>query len=393
MKVFPSGKGLIKAWVDHVPVDENAMAQVYATADMPFVHRHVALMPDVHWGIGATIGSVVPTIGAVIPAAVGVDIGCGMMAVKTTVAAKDLPDNLHHMRSQIERDVPVGFGMHNDDRAPELSLILQAGLSIITGLSEKITKRALNIRKQMGTLGGGNHFIEVCLDENDDVWVMLHSGSRGIGNALGTHFIALAKKDMERHFIHLPDADLAYLVEGSKHFDDYCCAVKWAQAYALENRRVMMNLVIAAMNRTMDSPFSWTEGAIECHHNYISWERHYGKNCMVTRKGAVHAGEGIWGIIPGSMGAKSFIVVGKGNRESFNSCSHGAGRVMSRTQARKEVSLDDHKKDTEGVECKKDASVLDETPKAYKNIDDVMKSQEDLVEIKHTLKQILCVKG
>jgi tRNA-splicing ligase RtcB len=386
----------VKIWTPDV--DEASIVQLSNTARMPFVDPWVAAMPDVHLGMGATIGSVVPTKGAIIPAAVGVDIGCGMMAVKTDVRPDDIP--LVKLRSAIEARVPVGFNRH-----AKLNPLQDA---IAEGLVDEFCKleqdhesfRAVSEHKnrvtlahQIGTLGGGNHFIEICLDENDDVWIMLHSGSRGIGNKIGMHFIGLAKQDMERHFIHLPDKDLAYLPEGTEHFDAYWAAVQWAQEYASVNRVVMMHSIHAAFHDIGLVIGGLAEKAINCHHNYVAREHHYGENLMVTRKGAIRARAGDMGIIPGSMGTRSYIVEGLGNPESFDSCSHGAGRRMSRTQARKTFTSEDLVAQTEGVECRKDKGVLDEIPGAYKDIDEVMENQTDLVKVKHTLKQIICVKG
>jgi len=391
----PSG-GLIKSWTRGVPVEDGARDQLKQIAELPFIFKWVAAMPDVHVGIGATVGSVIPTKGAVIPAAVGVDIGCGMMAQKTSLKASDLPDSLSALRAQIERDVPVGDNSYRDDRVPEASL--NAWASMDAGYN-KIMEKHPSIRegkkhKQLGTLGGGNHFIELCLDEEGSVWIMLHSGSRGLGNNMGRYFIELAKRDMEKHFINLPHKDLAYFPEGTQHFNDYVEAVYWAQNYAKVNRDIMMQRVIAALRHVKGiPPFTLLEKAVNCHHNYVELEHHYGENVYVTRKGAVRAREGDLGIIPGSMGAKSFIVRGKGNCESFHSCSHGAGRVMSRTKAKERITVEDHKKATANVECRKDAGVLDESPAAYKDIDTVMAAQSDLVEIVHTLKQVVCVKG
>jgi tRNA-splicing ligase RtcB len=369
---------------------------------MPFIHKHVAVMPDVHLGKGATVGSVIATRGAIIPAAVGVDIGCGMMALRTSLTADELPESLATLRSDIEQAVPHGFvttqgwsikGAHF--QAPESAWNRFAPLA--DRYKELADKHPKIVGKdnpvmQLGTLGGGNHFIELCLDEENRVWVMLHSGSRGIGNRIGSYFIERAKEDMRRYFINLPDQDLAYFPEGSPLFDDYCDAVEWAQEYAMENRKQMMGAVLRVMRKHLPA-FSSDLQAVNCHHNYISRENHFGANVFVTRKGAVRAREGDLGIIPGSMGARSFIVRGKGNAESFHSCSHGAGRVMSRAEARRQINLDEHVKATEHVECRKDAEVIDESPRAYKNIDDVMRSQEDLVSIEHTLRQVLCVKG
>ena len=392
----------IKLWTRGVPVDDKARAQLARTALLPFIFRHVAAMPDVHVGIGATVGSVIPTKGAVIPAAVGVDIGCGMMAARTSLAADDLPDSLERIRSAIERAVPhgreVGRGKRDigawGDPPPaivEAWATLAERFGMLTSKYPKLEKA--NSLIHLGTLGTGNHFIELCLDEDARVWVMLHSGSRGIGNAIGSFFIDLAKQDMRRWFINLPDEDLAYFPEGTAHFDDYVEAVGWAQDFAALNRRVMMTNIVRALRAEIAKPFEAELEAVNCHHNYVARERHFGENVLVTRKGAVRAAEGVMGIIPGSMGAKSFIVRGLGNREAFESCSHGAGRVMSRNEAKRQVTLAEHVADTAGVECRKDAEVIDETPRAYKPIKAVMAAQADLVEIVHTLKQVVCVKG
>jgi tRNA-splicing ligase RtcB len=364
---------------------------------LPFVYRHVAAMPDVHTGIGATIGSVIATLNAIIPAAVGVDIGCGMIACRLSLEAKDLTEALLKKAfDQISRDVPVGREQHKEDRAlTDYALPFGPQLQRMTEKHPQLLKsfgKASDWVRQMGSLGGGNHFIELCLDESDRIWVMLHSGSRGIGNTIGNYFIALARKDMERWMISLPDRDLAYFPEGTGHFDDYAEAVLWAQDYAYANRQAMLDLTLAALARHMPA-FQVTAEAVNCHHNYVTRENHYGQNVWVTRKGAIRAREGDLGIIPGSMGAKSFIVRGKGNPESFCSCSHGAGRKMSRTAAENAFTTEDLARQTEGVVCRKDKGVLDEIPGAYKDIDEVMANQDDLVEVVHTLKQVVCVKG
>jgi tRNA-splicing ligase RtcB len=392
----------VKMWTRGVAVDPKAREQLSRAAQMPFVFKHVAVMPDVHVGIGATVGSVIPTRGAVIPAAVGVDIGCGMMAARTSLHAADLPDNLEGVRRAIEQAVPHGrdVGRAKRDKGswgdppPEIVsawATLAERFKRITAKYPKLEKS--NNLVHLGTLGTGNHFIELCLDEDDRVWVMLHSGSRGVGNAIGSFFIQLAKEDMRKWFINLPDQDLAYFTEGTDHFDDYVEAVGWAQDYAALNRRMMMTNTIRAIRSVIAKPFDAELEAINCHHNYVQKENHFGENVLVTRKGAVRAAKGVMGIIPGSMGAKSFIVRGRGNKESFDSCSHGAGRLMSRTEAKKTFSLADHVAATEGVACRKDEGVIDETPAAYKPIEAVMAAQADLVEIVHTLKQVVCVKG
>jgi tRNA-splicing ligase RtcB len=391
-------------WTNGVPVEDAALQQLRNVASLPFIHRHVAAMPDVHWGMGATVGSVIATKGAIIPAAVGVDIGCGMMATMTSLTASDLPDNLHGIRTAIEAAVPHGRtdnGGANDRGAwgspPDAALsafgIVEQGLKEIADAHPRLAKAAERAPRHLGTLGTGNHFIEVCLDEAGRVWIMLHSGSRGIGNAIGQHFIEVAKQDMRKWFINLPDADLAYLPEGTDHFDAYVNAVHWAQDFARLNRETMMAAVIQAIRSEMGRDFDAATLAVNCHHNYVEKESHFGANVFVTRKGAVRARQGDMGVIPGSMGARSYIVRGKGNGESFCSCSHGAGRAMSRAEARRRFSIEDHIAATEGVECRKDAEVIDETPAAYKSIDAVMEAQADLVEIVHTLRQVVCVKG
>ncbi len=397
----------IKAWTKGVPIESAALDQLKNVAALPFIHKHVAVMPDVHFGRGATIGSVIPTKGAVIPAAVGVDIGCGMVAVRTGLASHDLPTNLKAWRLAIEEAVPHGAvkgsshnrgGFSHGDLPKANALIwrnkLEPGYNNILAKHKTVFHKA-NVH-QLGTLGGGNHFIEICLDESDRVWLMLHSGSRGLGNKIGMYFIALAKEDMKVHFVNLPDKDLAYLPEGTQHFDDYIYAMNWAQDFAQINRDLMVAQVFDALKREGGVPqekLLTHDVAVNCHHNYTTREHHYGQNVWLTRKGAVCARKGVMGIIPGSMGTKSFIVEGKGNPESFDSCSHGAGRAMSRSKAKKTFTLDDHIAATAGVECRKDLSVIDETPAAYKDIDAVMAAQASLVEIKHTLKQVLCVKG
>ena len=400
--LIETGGAPIKAWTRGVPIEDPARKQLENVARLPFIHKHVAVMPDVHWGIGATVGSVIPTVGAIIPAAVGVDIGCGMAAVQTNVTASALPDSLAALRAAIEGAVPHGRtdrGGRNDTgawaRDPPAAVTtaweeLKDGYVRILETHPKASHpRAPG---HLGTLGTGNHFIELCLDEGDRLWVMLHSGSRGVGNKLGTYFIELAKKEMRRWFVNLPDQDLAYLPEGSEHFVAYVRAVGWAQRYARVNRELMMAAVLEVLRRTFPA-LATDEMAVNCHHNYVAKERHFGKDVWVTRKGAVRAGAGELGIIPGSMGAKSFIVRGKGNAESFETCSHGAGRAMSRHEAKRRFTVEDHARATAHVECRKDAGVIDETPGAYKDIDAVMAAQADLVEVVHTLRQVVCVKG
>jgi len=393
----------IKTWTKGVLVEDHARDQLRNLANMPFIHKHVAAMPDVHWGRGATIGSVIATKGAIIPAAVGVDLGCGMMAIKTTLTANDLPDNLRALREGIEKAVPNGRtdnGGKNDIGAfaelPPSHLErwrrLEREYEEITAKHPKT--KGFNSWNHMGTLGTGNHFIEVCLDETDSVWVMLHSGSRGAGNKIGSYFIERAKLEMERWHINefLPDKDLSYLVENTELFDDYVEAVHWAQEFALENRKAMMQATLQVMHEQLGG-FGITDLAVNCHHNYIDKENHFGANVWVTRKGAVRARTGDLGIIPGSMGTGSFIVRGKGNPDSFCSCSHGAGRAMSRGQAKRQISLEDHAKAMQGIEARLDAAILDESPAAYKDISAVMAAQSDLVEVVHRLRQIVNVKG
>src|SRR5437899_5652411 len=393
----------IKAWTRGVALEDQARKQLLNVAQLPFIFKWVAAMPDVHWGIGATVGSVIPTKGAIIPAAVGVDIGCGMMAVQTDLNARDLPDNLKGIRSAIEQAVPHGRTNHGGRgdvgawreipaRNYEVWQTLKPRYDAILEKHPKLDRG--NHANHLGTLGTGNHFIEVCLDESDAVWFMLDSGSRGVGNRMGNYFIDVARKDMKKFFVNLPDVDLAYFPEHTEHFDDYVEAVEWAQDYARRNRDLMMEQIVGAVRASGElPPFNAELKAINCHHNYVARESHFGENVLITRKGAVRAREGDLGIIPGSMGARSFIVRGKGNPESFSICSHGAGRAMSRNEAKLRFTVEDHMRMTEGVECRKDEDVIDETPAAYKPIDAVMAAQADLVEIVHTLRQVVCVKG
>jgi tRNA-splicing ligase RtcB len=389
------GRVPVKVYTEDI--EPQARQQLVNVSQLPVVHHHVAAMPDVHLGIGATVGSVIPTLRAVIPAAVGVDIGCGMMAARLSLTGNDFSEKkLNSIFNQISRDVPVGFDQHGErDVRAHAAKRFEKGLKAIlekhSGIRKRVGKRS-SWAHQMGSLGGGNHFIELCLDESNQAWAMLHSGSRGIGNAIGTYFIALAKKDAEKSQLHLPDRDLAYFPEGAAHFADYVEAVGWAQDYARANRAEMMELVLDALRRHLPA-FEVIGAAVNCHHNYVERERHFGEDVWLTRKGAIRAREGELGIIPGSMGTRSYIVRGRGNPESFHSCAHGAGRRMSRNQAKKDFSLPDLIRQTQGVLCRKDHGVLDEIPGAYKSIDEVMANQSDLVDIVHTLKQVLCVKG
>jgi len=402
------GSRPIKAWVGEKPmpgasyedvvlngatvpdIEDTALQQAKNLARLPFIAKNgIALMPDVHAGVGSTIGSVIATYKAIIPAAVGVDIGCGMCAVKTNLKASQLPDSMKSIFDAISKEVPVGFNQHqeNSRQFAENSWDMANLPEVVR--TDKLYSKAI---AQLGTLGGGNHFIEICLDENQDVWVMLHSGSRGIGNAIGTYFINEAKEHMARNFIELPDPNLAFLPEGDKLFQDYISSTLWAQHYAKNNRKVMLENVLKVLTEQI-TDLRVTEEAINVHHNYAQRENHFGQNLWITRKGATRAGKGELGIIPGSMGQKSYIVCGKGHAESYCSCSHGAGRSMSRTEAKKRFSLTDLVSQTQGVECRKDEGVLDEIPGAYKDIDVVMENQKDLVEVVHTLKQVMCIKG
>ncbi len=395
------GGSPLKMWTQNVLIDDAAVEQMRNVARLPIVHGHVAAMPDCHFGKGATVGSVIPTKGAIIPAAVGVDIGCGMMAWKTTLSASQLPDNLGPIRADIERAVPHGFvSMKGRARRGGWDVVPNAVGSRWRDLEDRYRKLVEKHPKishkgpahQLGSLGTGNHFIEVCLDENNAVWVMLHSGSRGPGNIIGQYFIELAKNDMQRHLANLPDVNLAYLTDGTEHFDDYVEALSWAQDYAWENRQAMMDAVLRVLRRHLPK-FKIGDMAVNCHHNYAAIENHFGADVWVTRKGAVRARKGDLGIIPGSMGTGSFIVRGKGNIDSLCSCSHGAGRAMSRSQAKQRITLKDHRAATEGIECRKDKDVIDESPAAYKDISAVIAAQADLIEVVHCLRQVINVKG
>lgn len=385
MKIIKTKHVPIKAWTDYVDIDEKAQEQIQNLASLPFIYKHIAVMPDVHPGKGSTVGTVIATEGHIIPAAVGVDIGCGMMAVKLPYHSDQLLD-LPRLRHSIERSVPVGFNAHHKplkylDQIPHLQR---------NDVDEKTWL-------QFGTLGGGNHFIEISKDEQGTAWAVVHSGSRGIGNHMATHHIQIAKELINKNSITLPDPDLAYFEEGTNEFKAYIKDLLWAQDYAYYNRQAMMDLILKDIafhvgNKKIDL-LSECSIVINCHHNYSRIENHFGKDIWVTRKGAVSARKGEYGIIPGSMGTKTYIVKGKGNEESFFSCSHGAGRIMSRNKAKKLYSVADLKAQTQGIECRKDKNVVDEIPSAYKNIDDVIRSQEDLIEIECTLNQLICIKG
>ena len=367
-------------------VDPNTVEQAERASRLPFVEGHVALMPDAHFGIGATVGSVIPTRGAIIPAAVGVDIGCGMIAVETDLVADGLPDDLDKLHSHIAAVVPAGVGKGHE-RGRDVGSVV--GWPEITDLTDK--QRA-KTEQQFGTLGSGNHFVEVCLDERERVWVVLHSGSRGIGNELAKVHIDGAKGLMKRYFVDLEDPDLAYLVEGTPEFDAYIDAMLWAQHYALANREQMMDAVLVQLFGFVGAGAEVER--INCHHNFTQREHHHGKNLWVTRKGAIKAADGDLGVIPGSMGTRSYIVSGKGNPASYNSCSHGAGRRLSRGQARRTLTPESLDALMAGKAWNHDANaLLDEHPDSYKDIDRVMADQADLVEIRHTLSQILNYKG
>jgi tRNA-splicing ligase RtcB (3'-phosphate/5'-hydroxy nucleic acid ligase) len=393
----------VKIWT--TDVEAAALQQLHNMATLPFIHKHIAVMPDVHWGMGSTVGSVIPTIRAIVPASVGVDIGCGMVAAKLNIRPDQLPDNLHGVRTALEAAIPHGRtdnGAANDRGAwgdiPETVRGEWTRLSEDTRLTEVKEKHKKLFTqdsgaRQLGTLGTGNHFVELCIDKENNLWVMLHSGSRGTGNRIGSYFIQKAKELMERFYVKLPDPDLAYIPEAEPIFGDYWKALSWAQDYALTNRTIMLHNAMSALSKELGLAVTYSAEAVNCHHNYVSRERHFGENVLVTRKGAVRVREGELGIIPGSMGARSFIVRGKGNADAFNSCSHGAGRKMSRGEAKRKFTLADMEAQTQGVECRKDADVIDEIPGAYKSIQEVMDNQSDLVDIVAELRQIVCVKG
>jgi tRNA-splicing ligase RtcB (3'-phosphate/5'-hydroxy nucleic acid ligase) len=385
-----AGGAPVLSWANHdLASQEIQMAK--NVASLPFIFKHVALMPDVHLGKGALVGSVVATKGAIIPAAIGVDIGCGMMAEKTPFSAEQLEGKLKQIRRDLEAVIPVGF---NENRDADKQVRNWQGWRDFKDLHKGVSKQQGKAERQMGSLGGGNHFIEICLDEADQVWLMLHSGSRGIGNQLAQNHISTGKNLAKLANSSLPDPDLAYFIEGTEEFEAYWRDLQWAQQYALFNREVMMHRVkqVIAQHLSGGKPFKALM-SVNCHHNYAERETHYGEDVYVTRKGAVRAQSEDLGIIPGSMGAKSYIVRGKGNVESYCSCSHGAGRLMSRSKAKLQYTLDDLVNQTQGVECRKDEGIIDEIPAAYKPIEQVMANQQDLVEVVATLKQVLCIKG
>lgn len=378
----------VKIWTDDV--ESSALNQLANIANLPFVFKHVSAMPDVHMGIGAAVGSVIATQGAVSPATVGVDLGCGMVATKLKgITATHFEGKLSELRHSIERSIPVGFNSNNEIKQ---DVKRWAGWASYIDLHPKVQDIKQRAMSQMGSLGGGNHFVELCLDTEGGIWFVLHSGSRNIGKSLAERHIDGAKGLMKKLFIHLPDPDLAYFAQGTDEYKKYLFDLSWAQDYARENRDVMMRKVLKDVSHLLGF-IPEAEIQINCHHNFAVMESHYGENVLVTRKGAVRARIGDMGIIPGSMGTRTYIVKGLGNPESFNSCSHGAGRRMSRGEAKRTFTIDDLAKQTEGIECRKDAGVLDEIPGAYKKIEDVMANQSDLVEIVAELRQILCIKG
>ena len=383
----------VLSWLPAEQIEDSAMQQIENLSGMPFIFRHVAVMPDCHFGMGATVGSVIPTHRAIIPAAVGVDIGCGMIAVKTPLQRADLPDDLADIRKAVEHQVPLSAGHYNRSikktAKPRIEQ-LEAKAAELERL-DFYDKLGKNWRKQLGSLGSGNHFIEIVLDEDGYAWAFLHSGSRGIGNRIATHHIGIAKKLMEKWYINLPDPDLAYLVQDTPEFDHYLADLDWAQEFALLNREEMMERIIRILQYRCGD-FEEVE-RIQCHHNFTKREHHFGQNILVSRKGAIEAREGQLGLIPGSMGTRSYVVRGKGNAASFNTAPHGAGRRMSRSQARKAFTMDDFDRDMVGIEVNRSEAFLDELPGAYKDVDLVMEQSADLVEVVHTFRQIVNVKG
>ena len=381
------------SWVPQEQIEDAALQQIHSLSEMPFIFKYVAVMPDCHFGLGATVGSCIPTIGAIIPAAVGVDIGCGMIAAKTSLSRSDLPDDLSNIRKAIEHQIPLSAGRYNASvkktARPRIERLEARAEEL--GRMEFYNKTSRNWRKQLGSLGSGNHFIEIVLDEDDGVWAFLHSGSRGVGNRLATHHIKAAKGLMEQEGAELPDTDLAYLREGTSEFDDYITDLEWAQEFALLNREEMMERIIKLMQYRCGD-FKVVE-RIQCHHNFTQRENHYGEDILVSRKGAIEAREGQLGLIPGSMGTRSYVVRGKGNPQSFNTAPHGAGRRMSRRKARDSFTMDDFDRLMTGIEVNRSEAFLDELPGAYKDIDLVMEQSKDLVDVLHTFRQIVNVKG
>lgn len=392
--------GFVPVYIYTTDIDAGARRQLELMSQLPILHGHIAAMPDVHVGTGATVGTVVPTKDAIVPSMVGVDIGCGMMAARLSLTENDLPDSLYHVRKAIEKMIPVGMESHavskvRGSQYEAMCRPLKDRLFTIFDKHPGVRKMSPKDTwlTQIGTLGGGNHFIELCTDENRNIWIMLHSGSRGLGNAIGRYFIEAAKKDLEARHGKLPDMNLAYFDKDSRFFDDYVDAVGLAQDYAWRNREMMMTLCVQALQKAGIPKVKILDTVVHCHHNYVEQEEHDGIDVWLTRKGAISAQYGEMGIIPGSMGAKSYIVRGKGNPDSWCSCSHGAGRKMSRGDAARKFSVEDLEDQTKGIECRKDKGIIDEIPGAYKPIDEVMNFQSDLVEVVHTLRQLLCVKG
>lgn len=402
---------VVKGWTRGVHLDQNTIDQVALMAKMPFIFPYIAVMPDAHWGMGSCVGSVVPTKDAVMPATVGVDIGCGMIAHKLNIKRADFNEIEEDVRTAISRTVPTGRADNGGDRDPGgwqgwphlrghiPDIVMDAwdnkladGYLNVLEDNHKELSRARTI-EHLGTLGTGNHFIELSSDENHDVWIVIHSGSRGIGARIGGYFIKTAQELCKRWLVNLPDKNLAFFPKGEQKFKEYWYALQWAQKYAWTNRELMMELTMQAIQRTLGDNLIMAVDKVHCHHNYAQYENHFGKNIIVTRKGAVRARKSDRGIIPGSMGERSFIVRGKEDRDALHSCSHGAGRVMSRRAAKDTISLDAHRADTEGVFCDKTSAVIDESPKAYKDIESVMAAQRNLVDIEHTLKGFINVKG
>ncbi|MDQ0959922.1 tRNA-splicing ligase RtcB [Streptomyces sp. B4I13] len=392
---MPGAKVPIRMWTDPASVEEGALQQLRNVATLPWI-KGLAVMPDVHYGKGATVGSVIAMSGAVCPAAVGVDIGCGMSAVKTSLTANDLPGDLSRLRSKIEQAVPVGRGMHDDPVDPGQFHGLAAGgwddfWRRFDDVAETVRFRRERAGRQMGTLGSGNHFVELCTSEDGAVWLMLHSGSRNIGKELADHHIGVAQR--LPHNQGLVDRDLAVFISDTPQMAAYRNDLYWAQEYAKYNRTIMMALLKDVVRKEFKKAKPTFEQEISCHHNYVAEERYEGMDLLVTRKGAIRAGSGEYGIIPGSMGTGSYIVKGLGNDKAFNSASHGAGRRMSRTAAKRRFSTKDLVEQTRGVECRKDSGVVDEIPGAYKPIEQVIDQQRDLVQVVAKLKQFICVKG